>query len=111
MPKHLKHEMIFTAYPDTTTADPTTLVAHRLTKKDLDRYDQDKGCFRLQRIRFAYSDIVPKAGEFLVRFGENDRFSVENGVVTLVGAKRFYQIIGDTKALNKLGTMGNEACS
>ena len=102
--------MIFKAFPDTTTADPTTLVAHRLTKADLDRYDQDKGCFRLQRIRFAYSDIIPKAGEFLVRFGENARFPVENGVVTLIGAKRFYEIIGDKKSLNALGTLGNEAC-
>ena len=104
-----KHEMIFTSYPDLTTASPTTLVAHRLTRADLERYDGERGCFRGQRLRFAYSDIAPKVGEFLVRFGDSERFPVATGIVTLVGAKRLFEIIGDKKALDALGTMEDEA--
>lgn len=111
MPKHLKHEMLFTSYPDTTTADPTTLVAHKLTLKDLERYDIEAGCFRLQRIRFAYNSIVPKAGDFIVRYGDNERFPVATGIVTLVGARRFYEIIGDKKSLDNLGKLENVVCS
>ncbi len=110
MRKHLKHTMEFKSFPDLSTFSPTTLVAHRLTKADLERYDSDRGCFRLQRLRFAYSDVKPVAGEFLVRFGDNERFPVETGIVTLVGARRFYEIVGDIKAMNALGTMGDEAC-
>lgn len=106
-----KHEMVFTSYPDLSTADPTTLVAHRLTRKDLQRYDKESGCFRGQRTRFAYYHIVPKVGDFIVRFGENERFPTEPGIVVLVGARRLFEIIGDTKSLQKLGTLGNEACS
>ena len=109
MRNNKKHEMLFKSYPDLSTPDPTTLVAHRLTKKDLDRYDQESGCFRGQRIRFAYSDIIPKVGEFLVRFDNNSRFPVPAGEVVLVGAHRLFEIIGDKKALDQLGTMKDES--
>ena len=106
-----KHEMVFTSYPDLSTASPTTLVAHRLTRKDLTRYDYESGCFRGQRIRFQYYHIVPKVGDFIVRFGDCPRFIADTGIVVLVGAHRLFEIIGDKKSLVKLGTLGNEACS
>ena len=100
-----KHEMTFKKSTDFTVHDnPTTIVAHRLTSKDLTRYDNETGHFRGQGIRFAYTGIVPKVGEFLVRFNEADAV----GVVTLVGARRFFQITGDDAALNALGTLGEE---
>ena len=110
MPRRQKHEMIFTSHPDLTTITPTTLVAHKLTRADLDRYDKERGCFRLQRIRFAYTGIVPKAGDFLVRYTDSERFPVATGVVTLVGARRFYQIIGDKESLNNLGKLVGVVC-
>jgi hypothetical protein len=105
MRRRTKHEMIFTSYPDTTTADPTTLVAHKLTAKDLDRYDSATGHFRGQMLRFSMRGIWPKVGDFIVRFGDNLRFPVADGVVTLVYPRRFYTIIGDMKALNELGML------
>ncbi len=98
-----KHEMTFKKSTDFTVKDePTTIVAHRLTRKDLMRYDSETGHFRGQGIRFAYTGVVPKVGEFIVRFDEADAV----GVVTLVGARRFYQITGDEAALNELGKLG-----
>lgn len=105
-----KHTMEFKSYPDLTTITPTTLVAHQITRADLERYDSNRGCFRLQRIRFEYSDIQPKAGDFLVRYEDTERFPVATGVVTLVGAARFYQIVGDQKALDNLGKLVGVVC-
>lgn len=100
-----KHEMTFKKFTDFTVHDnPVAIVAHRLTRQDLTRYSSDTANFRGQGIRFAYTGIVPKIGEFLVRFNEADAV----GVVTLVGARRFYQITGDDKALNDLGKLGEE---
>ena len=106
-----KHEMIFQSYPDITTADPTTLVAHQLTRKDLNRYDFDSGCFRGQRIRFDYYNIAPKVGDFIVRFGENVRFPTAPGIVVLISQLRFYEIIGDKKAHQEFGTKLGDVAS
>lgn len=106
-----KHTMNFKSFTDFTTAHPTNLVAHRLNSKDLERYDAATGTFRGQHLRFAYCGVKPKVGEFLVRF--DDEFKpVPVGVVTLVGARRFYQIVGDDKALNELGKLDEaELCA
>ena len=102
-----KHVMDFKSYPDTTTPNPSVLVAHQLTLTDLTRYEKETGQFRGQHLNFEYAGVVPKVGEFLVRF--DDEFKpLPIGQVVLVGARRFYQITGDNKALNDLGKLGNE---
>ena len=113
MNRHLRHTMEFKSFPDLSDfQNPTTLVAHRLTRADLQRYDKAKGCFRLQHLRFHYSDIIPKVGDFIVRFADDEAHPVPTGVVVLVGAGRFFEITGDKKALDSLGTMEDKAsCS
>lgn len=113
MTRHLRHTMEFKSYPDLSIVlEPSTLVAHRLTRADLQRYDQAKGCFRLQHLRFHYAGIVPKIGDFIVRFADDEAHPVPTGVVVLVGAGRFFEIIGDKKALDAIGTMeDNASCS
>lgn len=107
MPKNNndKHTMEFKKHLDTTTPDPSYLVCHQLTRSDLTRYDADSGMFRGQGISFKYCGIKPQVGEFLVRY--DDEFKpVPTGEVVLVGARRLFHIIGDTKALDNLGKLG-----
>ncbi len=105
-----KHVMTFKSHADITPLEgPSTLIAHRLTRADLERYDSNRGCFRGQRLRFAYSGIVPKAGDFIVRYEDDEAHPVATGIVVLVGARRFYEITGDVKALKLLGTLTDEA--
>lgn len=113
MPKctrSIQHVMEFKKHADLTTAHPTHLVAHQLTCSDLTRYDKETGEFRGQNIRFKYCGVAPKVGEFLVRF--DDEFQpVPVGEVVLVGAARFYTIIGDDKSLDNLGKLGSATCA
>tara|TARA_R110000772_G_scaffold22123_2_gene60098 strand:- start:1446 stop:1775 length:330 start_codon:yes stop_codon:yes gene_type:complete len=105
-----KHVMEFKTFTDETTPNPSKLVAHQLTRNDLSRYDADSGQFRNQGISFKYAGVQPKVGEFLVRF--DDEFKpVPTGQVVLVGARRFFQITGDDKALNNLGKLGSATCA
>ena len=102
-----KHVMEFKSYPDTTTPNPSVLVAHQVELIDLTRYEKETGQFRGQNLNFEYAGVAPKVGEFLVRF--DDEFKpLPIGQVVLVGARRFYQIVGDNVALNDLGKLGNE---
>lgn len=105
-----KHVMEFKSFSDTTTPNPSNLVAHQLTRSDLTRYDADSGQFRGQGISFQYAGVIPKVGEFIVRF--DDEFKpVPTGQVVLVGARRFFQITGNDKALDNLGKLGSATCA
>lgn len=71
-------------------ATPKVLLAHRVTLADLDGYKKATGWFGAH-CRFAYTNIVPKFGDYLVKYeGENEGTKI----VTLISSKRFVELTG-----------------
>lgn len=70
---------------------PKVLLAHRVTFMDLEGYREKTGWFGAH-CRFAYTNIIPKMGDYLVKYeGENEGTKI----VTLISKKRFAELTGE----------------